>query len=67
MIDLSHSYNLIAVQFTGLKQGMARSACSQWDMAGENSGLLVLAWLYFQDAVGLVHKKLTVDLYHWAL
>lgn len=42
-IDLFCSYNLISVLSKGLKRATARSASPQWDIAGENSGLLVLS------------------------
>lgn len=42
-VDLFCSYNLILLQSKGLRQATAISACPQWDIAGENSGLLVLS------------------------
>lgn len=61
-IDLFCSYNLISLQSKGLKQATARSACPQWDIAGENSGLLVLSLALVPRFRRIGPHQLTVDL-----
>lgn len=61
-IDLFCSYNLISLQSKGLKQATARSACPQWDIAGENSGLLVWSLALVPRFRRIGPHQLTVDL-----
>lgn len=60
--DLFCSYNLISALSKGPKQATARSACPQWDIAGENSGLLVLSLALVPIFSRTGPHQLTVDL-----
>lgn len=66
-IDPFCSYNLISLLSKDLKQAAARSACPQWDLAGENSGLLVLSLALVPVFSKIRPHQLTVDLLNTVL